>query len=107
MTIPDQAMSLRELLDAHSRGFAIPGNLQPIYEQMEFATSGIDVRSLDLIDLQNYRMKVNAEIGELTRQYQVEQKLTAQQAAEKVKAEQEKQYQEWKKRFEKEQSGKD
>lgn len=62
-TVPDQTMSLRTLLDRYSRGLPIGGiKGAPLYDDQEIAY-GINLKTLDLIDLQNLAEKTKSSIA--------------------------------------------
>ena len=51
MTIPDQTMSIREILDRYARGLPIEAGKVPIYDGEEYTP---DPRYMDLADRQEY-----------------------------------------------------
>lgn len=54
LTIPDQAMSLKEMMARHARGLPVTGNaLPPLYDDDE-TSQGIDIRKLDLQERKEY-----------------------------------------------------
>lgn len=55
LTVPDQTMSLRTLLERHSRGLPIMGtSAQPIYlEDGDPGSEGINFKQLDLVEKSN------------------------------------------------------
>lgn len=67
MTIPDQTMSLREIVEKHSRGMEINGQKTSIFDDAETA-SGINPMTLDLIDLQELNIMNNEQIINLREQ---------------------------------------
>ena len=54
-TVPDQTMSLRQILDRYARGLPIEGQKSQIWQGEE--TNGIDIKSLDLAEIQEMREK--------------------------------------------------
>jgi hypothetical protein len=52
-TQPDQTMSIRTILENHTRGLPITGN-DPKTAIWDDASNGIDPRTMDLVDIQNY-----------------------------------------------------
>lgn len=65
MTIPDQTLSIREILARYSRGLPIDNTKVPIYDgEDEFYP---DPKTLDLADRQAMRESVNQEIYELSK----------------------------------------
>lgn len=71
MTIPDQTMSLREIVEKHSRGMEINGQKTAIFDEAETA-SGINPLTLDLIDLQELKILNNEQIINLREQAKIE-----------------------------------
>lgn len=58
-TVPNQALSLKEIIERHSRGQDMDITYNPLYE--EEPSSGVNVKTLDLEEI--YSMKAeNAEI---------------------------------------------
>ena len=51
MTIPDQTMSIREILDRYARGLPIEAGKVPIYDGEDYTP---DPRYMDLADRQEY-----------------------------------------------------
>lgn len=97
MTIPDQALSMREIMDNHTRGFEIPGNLDPIFEDPEMQSRGINPRTLDYVDLQRMQHANNETLKEARDAYQKALGLSKEKAAQKVLDDRKKQFEEWKK----------
>ncbi len=60
-TIPDQTMSMRTLLEKHSRGEAIGGAKNPIYQDEEDHSDGINLKTLDLVEIQEMTL-LNADV---------------------------------------------
>jgi len=67
MTIPDQTMSIRTILDRHSRGLPIDGIKVPIYEGEENDLP--DWRRLDLAERQELAHLYKNEIQEIKQKY--------------------------------------
>jgi len=61
-TIPDQAMSVRELLNRYASGQPL-GGTEPIYEGED--GDGIDPRRLDLAERQELEIKARQELAEI------------------------------------------
>jgi hypothetical protein len=55
-TVPDQAMSMKEILERYAKGLPISSGNEPIYEDENEPTNGINPRTLDLVDLQEIKM---------------------------------------------------
>lgn len=72
-TIPNEAMSIREILVRYARGLPIDGKV-PLYDE---ANDLPDPRKLDLAEIQELREQYQAEIAEIKakqEKYQSEQK---------------------------------
>lgn len=50
-TVPDQTLTVRELLVRHTRGLPLDGYREPIYDEDE-TSQGLRIESLDLVDKQ-------------------------------------------------------
>lgn len=61
MTIPDQSMTLRDIVTKHSHGMEIGGVKTAIFDEAERA-EGINPWTLDLVDLQELKILNNEEI---------------------------------------------
>lgn len=73
LTVPDQTMSIKEMLRRHAAGIQISGNpTAPIFDE---DGTGLDVRKLDLVDLQRLKQENQARVQQL-------QKIAAEEAAE-------------------------
>jgi hypothetical protein len=62
-TIPDQAMSVRELLTRYASGHSLGGSKEPIYEGED--GDGIDPRRLDLAERQELEIQARQELAEI------------------------------------------
>jgi len=51
LTVPDQTMSIRTIMERYARGLPIDGQKTPIYDTENLST-GLDPRKLDLVDIQ-------------------------------------------------------
>lgn len=60
-TIPDQAMSVKELLVRHTRGLPISGAKVPMYDAEEDDTLP-DFKHMDLAELEEFRHQAKAEV---------------------------------------------
>ena len=63
MTIPDQSMSVRELLQRYAHGLPLAGGKEPIYEGED--GDGIDPRRLDLAERQELEILARQELAEI------------------------------------------
>jgi len=62
-TIPDQTMSIRELVRRYASGLPLGGNREPIYEGEE--GDGVDPRRLDLAERQELEIAARQELEEI------------------------------------------
>jgi len=62
-TIPDQSMSVRELLQRYASGLPLGGSKEPIYEGED--GDGIDPRRLDLAERQELEIAARQELAEI------------------------------------------
>ena len=74
-TIPDQNLSIRQLLDRHSRGLPLGGS----ENQGEYVETGIQ-RNNDLVDMMEHKKQLVKEHKELTKQIEKEQTAQKQKA---------------------------
>ena len=51
LTVPDQALSIKDIYDRHRKGLPIEGNVNPIFEE----SNGINPAAMDLVDIQEYK----------------------------------------------------
>lgn len=63
LTIPDQSMSVRELLQRYANGLPLGGSKEPIYEGED--GDGIDPRRLDLAERQEMEIAARQELAEI------------------------------------------
>lgn len=82
-TIPDQTMSLREIVTKHSHGMEINGMKTAIFDE-NAAAQGINIMTLDLVDLQELKILNNEEITRLKNLASAE-KLDRQQKADSAR----------------------
>lgn len=62
-TIPDQSMSVRELLERYANGLPLAGSKEPIWEGED--GDGIDPRRLDLAERQELEIAARQELAEI------------------------------------------
>jgi hypothetical protein len=62
-TIPDQTMSVRELLQRYANGLPLGGGKEPIFEGED--GDGIDPRRLDLAERQELEIQARQELAEI------------------------------------------
>lgn len=65
MTIPDQSMSIKEILERYARGLPMDGKV-PIYEGED--GDGIDPRRLDLAEREHLKKVYTEELEEIKKQ---------------------------------------
>jgi hypothetical protein len=63
MTVPDQTMSIRELLRRYASGLPLGGSKEPIYEGED--GDGVDPRYLDLAERQELEISARQELAEI------------------------------------------
>lgn len=83
MTVPDQTMSLRTILDRYARGLPVTGNdLEPKYYDEEFP----NVATLDLVDIEDMKLQNSQFIKETQEKLKLrQQQLAAEKAAKTTK----------------------
>jgi len=62
-TVPDQSMSVRELITRYASGLPLGGSKEPIYEGED--GDGIDPRRLDLAERQELEIQARQELAEI------------------------------------------
>jgi len=70
-TIPDQTMSVKEILSRYSRGLPLEGNKTPIYNGEEIIP---DLRRMDLSEIQEMQQENQRYITEETEKIETEQR---------------------------------
>lgn len=78
MTVPDMTMSIRTLIEKYASGQSLAGEKTPIYDE-GLESSGIDLRRLDLIDIQRLQMENKERIAELEAQKKRDEARVAQE----------------------------
>jgi len=68
MAVPDQSMTVQEILSRYARGLPLGGQRVPLYEDDEIAGMA-DVSKMDLADRQEYFENANAEISRIKTQF--------------------------------------
>lgn len=56
LTVPDQTMSMRTLMERYARGLPLDNMKKPLYDVDELST-GVDLRKMDLVDIQEMTME--------------------------------------------------
>lgn len=62
MTVPDQTMSIREIMQRFAKGLPIDGSKVPIYDEENDLP---DLRTLDLAEREDYINSYTAELNEI------------------------------------------
>lgn len=65
MTVPDEALTMREILDKHTRGQHIDGSMTSIYEDEGSPTNGINPKTLDLQDIREMQLDTQKSVEKL------------------------------------------
>lgn len=81
-TVPDQALTIREILKRYASGQPLGGSQEPIYEGED--GDGIDPRRLDLAERQELEIAARQELAEIEKRLKsttitTEQRLTKEQ----------------------------
>lgn len=81
MTVPDQTMSMRTILERYAKGLPVTDGKEPIFDENPELSLGINPRTLDLVDLQVMEMENKESIKNLKekrkKQYEHAQNLQA------------------------------
>lgn len=85
MTIPDQTLSIKQILDRYARGLPLGGAKEPIYEGEEDFTP--DLEHMDLADRQEYLENVEKEVSEIKERMDKREKQRAEKKAARAAAE--------------------
>jgi hypothetical protein len=62
LTVPDQTMSIRTIMERYARGLPTDNVKTPLYDVDELS-QGVDLRKLDLVDIQEMSMSHKKTIG--------------------------------------------
>lgn len=90
MTTPDQTMSMRTILDRYAKGLPVSDGKEPIWDDDAENSSGINPKTLDLVDLQIMGMENKERISHLEKVRKEEEIMLNNKKAEvKAKAKQE------------------
>jgi len=65
-TIPDQTLSMQEILTRYARGLPLTNGKQPIYNGDEDLP---DLKTMDLAEIQEYKENIQSQIKEYTNAY--------------------------------------
>jgi len=83
MTIPDQSLTIKQIIDRHSKGLSLGSTKTPIYDE-ENETLGINPKTLDLTDLHDLATENKQRIKNLNATMQKNAEKEAQEAADKA-----------------------
>jgi DNA-binding transcriptional MerR regulator len=70
MTVPDQTMTLRQIMDRYASGLPVGGIKEALWDEDPENSLGINPRVLDLVDLQELKEMNKEDIKELSRKEQ-------------------------------------
>jgi len=76
LTIPDQAMSIKEILNRYARGLDVEG-FRPIYDDEDITLDDYmpDPRKMDLAERQEYKQAIEQELFQLKNQFNTTEKV--------------------------------
>lgn len=74
LTVPDQSLSIPEIISRFSRGLTVDQGKVPIYEDDIDDYSFIDLRKLDFAERQELREKIDIQVSELKTKFEQEKK---------------------------------
>lgn len=63
MTIPDQSMTVKEIMDRYARGLPVSGERVPVYHGEEFVPP--ELEKMDLSEIEDLKLKVFQDIADL------------------------------------------
>lgn len=76
-TVPNLTMSMKEMLQRHTRGLPVPDSRDPstmLFDDPLMNSAGVDIRTLDLIDLEELKKQTVEKIRDLKKQEAKERK---------------------------------
>ena len=80
MTVPDQTLTLRQILDRYARGLPLGGtNESPIFDEEE-TNEGIDIRTLDLSEVHELTQQRVNELNALKSEYDKKRRTSSERA---------------------------
>lgn len=97
-TIPDQSLTIRDLINRHTRGLPLEGGRVPVYEEEDDDLSGVEFSKLDLVDQQELREQYKSELDEINKKFADGRKQKEDEEKQRRAKEDEdkKDYEEWK-----------
>lgn len=85
LTIPDQSLTMREILTRYTRGMSLDGQREGLYEEEGMESNGINYKVLDLADLQRVRINNEKLMNELKTKLNEEKAQNAEKRAQRDK----------------------
>lgn len=73
MTVPDQALSIKQIMDRFARGLPMGGGFTPVYNGEEDILEGVDPRKLDLVEKAEIKKTIQNTIKNITKKYEANQ----------------------------------
>ncbi len=64
-TVPDQTMSIREIMERYAKGLPVGDGYTEIYDEDPETQLGINIKSLDLVDIQELKGHAKDRIQEI------------------------------------------
>lgn len=68
LTVPDQSLTVRQILDRYARGLNINDGKVPIYDGEDDILEGRNWQAMDLVEREAFKQAVSDELFELQRQ---------------------------------------
>lgn len=68
LTVPDQTMTIREIMERYARGLSFDGTKVPLYDGEDDVLNGVNWNTLDIEEQEQFRQQVQDELFELQRQ---------------------------------------
>lgn len=68
MTVPDQTMTIKQILDRYARGLGFDDAKVPLYEGEDDVLEGVNWQTMDLSEREAFKQAVSDELFELQRQ---------------------------------------
>lgn len=63
MTVPDQSLSIRKLLEDYTRGLPLPGAKEVYYDEDDIYPN---INDMDLVDIQEFGLEVRGNLKQLS-----------------------------------------
>lgn len=65
MTVPDQSMTIQEIISRYARGLPLGGQRVPVYDGEEDPLEGVNINTLDLAERQQILEQKKQELADL------------------------------------------